>query len=234
MFTRVEKLIDHKKFRSWFNLIALCLILFFSFGSYANARNAQDASTHIFVQTVGGKTVEAIAVDEVHREKPIVSRFAQDFMVLGFHWQADIPGTTEEGITYPSAFHAYSWKVDESIRKQWLYGQGIKYEDSAYPMKKFLNGTLNAVVKPAREPIVKQIAEDQWEADVKGSRHFFTKEGKGLNSEILHFRLTLQAKRPITSYRWGKPDTLIGQALNQAQLDGLKVINIVDLAQGVA
>ncbi|NJM66587.1 MAG: hypothetical protein HC851_13465 [Acaryochloris sp. RU_4_1] len=55
MFTRVEKLIDHKKFRVWFNLIALCLILFFSFGSYANARNAQDASTHIFVQTVGAK-----------------------------------------------------------------------------------------------------------------------------------------------------------------------------------
>lgn len=230
----LKALLNSPTFKKYLNTGILVLILFFSWGTWVNAKSPVTAQGRIYVQTVSGQTIEALAAKELHRDKTIVSRFAKDFVLKSFQWQASIKGQVEDNVTYPSAFHAYSWKVDETIRPQWLYNQGRKYEQTRYPFGKFFNGSINAIPRSAMEPVVKELAPGKWSAEVKASRHFYDKKGKGLHSEILHFELIIEAKTPDVTYRWGSPETLMGQALNEAQLDGLKIIQINDYSKGIA
>lgn len=218
------------KLRAWFPVAALTLTMFFSYGSWAQANNP--TSDHVFVQLVDGQTIEAVSVDDLYREPKVISRFAEDFVVEGFTWDANTKGRSEQDVVYPKNFYNYSWKVDDTIRPQWLANQYYKYKKSSFPFDKFLDNRLHTEVRSSREPIIKPLEPGQWEVDVLASRYFF--DGlKGLNAEVINLRLTLQAKRPLLDRRWGTPNTEGGSTLNRAQLDGLKIIDIVDLSTGV-
>lgn len=219
----------NKHFKRYLNTALLVVILLFSWATFSGV-NAQQASVgHIYVQMVDGKTIEAVVADSYHRDDVTVQHFAQTFVQRSLQWQADIPPQIFQGRKYPSALYAFSLQTDPKIHQQWLDYIEHKYKNTPYPFEKFYNGTINAIPAWVDDPIVEKIGDKTWKAEVIMVRHFWNKKGVGLHSEPLHFQLMIEAVQPNTVHLWGKPDTLMGQALNEAQRAGMRITKITDL-----
>ena len=187
-----------------------------------------------FQQVDGIRNGAEVQQVDPEKESQRISLFIGNLIKSGYDWQ---PGLVveEQKIQYPKNFHLASFYFDmeSDLRQKWLLSRVIAYQKAGFGFEKFLGGKYLSTVELSSPPLVKQLSDKRWQADVAGVRVVVASDKKAEGAafkEKLSFRFILQQTQTRKGYEWGLENSSLNQALNRVQTDGLKIVDFQELA----
>lgn len=196
--------------------------------------SAPEVGDYQAFQQVNGTRAGAVAAQETPEQtKKRITSFAGNLVKLGYDWQ---PGLmVEEGkIQYPRNFHSASFYFDmeTNLRQSWLLSRVTAYQKAGFGFDKFLKGAYLSTVELSSQPLVKQLSDHRWQAEVVGIRVVVPSDKKAEAAafkEKLSFKFIIQETQRRKGHEWGLEQSPLNHALNKVQLDGLKIIDYQEL-----
>lgn len=163
-----------------------------------------------------------------------IALFSANLMRTGYDWQPE-QGATEEGISYPKNFHAASFYFDmeSDLRQKWLLSRAVKYQKAGFSFQKFLDGDYLSTVQLSGNPIVKQLSQNTWQAEVRAVRVVVTPQKKAEGAafkEKLGFQFVIKAIQPRSGHAWGLETSELNHTIHKIQADGLQIVDFQELA----
>lgn len=162
-----------------------------------------------------------------------IGRFTQSLVKTGFDWKPSL-AVTEEGLAYPLNFHSASFYFDmgSGLRQKWLLSRASKYQKSAFPFDKFLNGDFISTVEMSGNPQVTQLSDTRWESEVRAVRVVVAvnSPSKAAYKERLSFRFVVSEVPPRKGIEWGMEGKALNQVLNKIPTDGLQIIDYKEIS----
>ena len=212
-------------------LIALIFLLQWSV--LARASNSEVGDYVVYQQGQLARTgAEEIPVD-LDATKQKIALFASSFVRSGYDWKQG-QFITEDGISYPTSFYAASFYFDmhSGLRQKWLISRAVGYQKSKFGFEKFLKGAYASKVELSGTPIVRQVSNARWEAEVHGVRYVVSTkpdvEGAAFK-ERLSFRFIIDEVPPNSGQAWGLESDPLNTILNKVQSDGLRIMEYTEL-----
>jgi len=208
----------------WINKVLLVGIFFFSSLTFVKQSATSIPEGRIYVQTMSGRSMEAVASGALERDDYILRQHATEFLSRSFVWKDSSKGVAFKNITYPTGLFDFSLMVHPDIQMSWLKHVTNQYESSNYPVSRFINSNLVSVVQLAekQEDIkVEDRGEGLWGVTVTLYRRLYTKDRKPLEIEKMRYYLELQAISPFSQTPWGYEESPVGQYINTLQSNGL-------------
>ena len=152
-----------------------------------------------------GTAVKAKAVDHLHREPAIVTKFAKDWLTLAYTWQLKglkTASVRESGYEFPAPFHAASLALMPGFREGYLPQQLAKYAKDDLNMSRYLSGSQESYIKFHQEPILEEIKPGLWNVSIISTR-VHAQGSAVFANEVFNFSLKLQAVPPSKDQLWG-------------------------------
>lgn len=186
-----------------------------------------------FAQVTGTRDAAVVKEVDPAQAQAKIGKFTATLIKSGYEWQPGL-AVTEQGISYPLNFHLASFYFDleSDLRQRWLLSRAVAYQKAGFDFEKFLKGKFISSVELSGQPLVKQLSENRWQAEVRGVRYVVPSEKKvdtATYREKLGFVFVVEETTPRKGHEWGLESSPLNQALNRAQTDGLKIVDYQEL-----
>lgn len=220
-------------------LLILVVLLSNLYLAWNNSRRIDRISkdkSHIYVQVTEGKTIEAEAVDSLHREEKLIANFAQQWLLLAFSWNYPAGGEenyeVERGVKYPFSFYLASLAMKPGYREKYMVQTNRKYQEE-FQFSSYISGQRQSLVRTFERPVILpvknregKIIKGYWDVKIVAIRMHAMGE-KIMAQELFNTMIRLKAIEPVSENEkniWG--DTKLGKMLEKMEKNGLQVVEV--------
>lgn len=211
----------------------LCLVILLQYLILQRVSNPAVGDYQSFQQIEGTRNGAIVQQVDPKQAQERVALFIANLIKSGYDWQPGL-AVEEQKIQYPKNFHSASFYFDmeSDLRQKWLLSRVVAYQKAGFGFDKFLKGKYLSTVELSSTPMVKQLSNTRWQAEVVGVRVVVASDKKAEGAafkEKLSFRFVIQEVEPRKGHEWGLENSQVSQVLNRVQQDGLKIIDFQEV-----